>query len=130
MSVEAERLKERTEQFVLDAFELMKRLPTTEPGPTIRKQLSKSATSVAANYRAACRARSHAEFTAKIGQVAEEADETFFWLQLLAKAGLMSSDLLVRLQQEARELLSIFSASVGTARRNEQMRRRHGSKTV
>ena len=122
MSEQAERLQERTERFVLDIFELIKTLPATEPGPTIRRQLSKSATSVAANYRATCRARSHAEFTARIGVVAEEADENVFWLDVLSKAKLTPSELLPQLLQEARELLAIFSATVGTARRTDRAR--------
>ncbi len=76
MGEQAERLKQRVRRFVLGVIALIQRLPPVEPGPTVRHQLAKSATSVDMNYRAACRARSHAEFTAKIGLVAEEADET------------------------------------------------------
>jgi four helix bundle protein len=72
-------LKERTNRFALDVLRLLELLPDIQPGLTTRRQLAKSATSVAANYRAARRARSHAEFTARIGVVAEEADETLFW---------------------------------------------------
>jgi len=75
VSEQAERLKARTMQFALDVSALLKVLPASEPGSTVKRQLAKSATSVAANYRAACRARSHAEFTARMGTVAEEADE-------------------------------------------------------
>ena len=82
MSEEAERLKERTKRFALDVLELIKLLPASEPGPTIRRQLTKAATSVPMNYRAACRARSHAEFTARINVVAEEADESSSITQL------------------------------------------------
>jgi four helix bundle protein len=74
------------------------------------------------NYRAACRGRSHTEFTAKIGTVAEEADESAEWLDVIAEAKLVRSPELQRLQTESRELLAIFSASVGTARRNERAR--------
>ena len=91
VSEQAERLKARTMQFALDVSELLKVLPTSEPGPTVKRQLAKSATSVAANYRAACRARSHAEFTARIGMVAEEADESSFWLDFIAAASLVSA---------------------------------------
>jgi len=105
-------------QFALDVSELLKVLPTSEPGPTVKRQLAKSATSVAANYRAACRARSHAKFTARIGTVAEEADESSFWLDFIAAASLVSAPQLARLQAEVRELLAVFSATVGTARRN------------
>ena len=72
------------------------------------------------NYRAACRGRSHAEFTAKIGTVAEEADESAEWLDVIAEARLVTSPELQRLRTESRELLAIFSASAGTARRKER----------
>ena len=88
MSEAAERLKERTMRFALDVCEMIKHLPHAEPGPTARRQLAKAATSVAFNYRASCRARSHAEFTAKIGLVAEEADESQGWLEFIEAANL------------------------------------------
>ncbi len=122
MSEQSEQLKARTRRLALDIFGLIKLLPPTEPGPTIRRQLAKSATSVDLNYRAACRARSHAEFTAKIGLVAEEADETAEWLDIIAEAKLTTFAGLLQLRKESRELLAIFSASVGTARRRERSR--------
>jgi four helix bundle protein len=85
--------------------------------------LAKSATSVGANYRATCRARSHAEFTARIGVVAEEADETVYWLDVIADARLTTAPALPDLQREAKELLAIFSAAVGTARRTARSAR-------
>ena len=118
VSEQAERLKARTMQFALDVSELLKALPASEPGPTVKRQLAKSATSIAANYRAACRARSHAEFTARIGTVAEEADESSFWLEFIAAARMVSTPELAQLQAEGRELLAVFSSTVGTARRN------------
>ena len=90
MSEQSEQIKRRTRRFVLDVFDLIKLLPWMEPGPTIRRQLVRSSTSVDLNYRASCRARSHAEFTAKIGTVAEEADESAEWLDLIAEAKLVS----------------------------------------
>jgi four helix bundle protein len=123
MSEQSELLKARTRRFALDVLELIKLLPYTEPGPTVRRQLTKAATSVDMNYRASCRARSHAEFTAKIGVVAEEADESASWLDLIAEAKLLKSDVLPRVQKEAHELEAIFSSSAGTARRNERRRR-------
>jgi four helix bundle protein len=74
------------------------------------------------NYRASCRARSHAEFTSRISVVAEEADESAEWLDLIAEVKFVASSELPRLQRESRELLAIFSASVGTARRNQRLR--------
>jgi four helix bundle protein len=123
MSEQSERLKERTRRFALDVIELIKTLPNAEPGPTIRRQLVRAATSVDMNYRASCRARSHAEFTAKIGTVAEEADESAEWLDLIAGAGLSGAPNLDPVRRESRELLAIFSASVGTARRRKRSQR-------
>ena len=124
MNDQAEALKERTRQFALDVLDFVKTLPTTEPGPTVRRQLSKSSTGTAANYRAARRARSHAEFTARISIVAEEADESLYWLDLAARAKLSSSAHLPKLLQESNELCAIFSAMVGTARNNERAAKR------
>ncbi len=123
MPGQSDELKARTRRFALDVLQLIRFLPRDEPGPTIKRQLVKAATSVDMNYRASCRARSHAEFTAKIGLVAEEADESASWLDLIAEAKLVRSDLLPRLQSEGHELEAIFSASAGTARFNERGRR-------
>jgi four helix bundle protein len=120
MSEESELLKARTRRFALDVIKLIHLFPSQEPGPTIRRQLAKSATSMDMNYRASCRARSHAEFTAKLGLVAEEADETAEWLDVVAEARMVNSSELTRLRGESRELLAIFSASVGTARRKQR----------
>jgi four helix bundle protein len=84
----------------------------------IASQLLRSGTSVAANYRAVCRARSRAEFLAKIGIVLEEVDESAFWLELLCDAGLVPAEKLTSLLAEANELTAIFNASRTTARRN------------
>jgi len=120
MSEEAERLKARTMRFALDVCGLIKKLPASEPGPTVRRQLAKSATAVAFNYRTSCRARSHAEFTAKIGVVAEEADETPGWLEFIEAGNLIPAREVSALLNEAGELSAIFSASVGTARAKER----------
>ena len=122
MSEQSERLKQRTRRFALDVLALIKLLPRDEPGPTVKRQLTKAATSVHMNYRAACRARSHAEFTAKIGVVAEEADESASWLDFIAEATLIEGDRVQPLQKEAHELEAIFSASAGTARRHARSR--------
>ena len=122
MSEQANELKRRTHQFGLDVIELAKTFPAAEPGPTIKRQLLKAVTSVGANYRAACRARSHADFTSKIGVVAEEADECQHWLNVVAGAKLTTSPELQRLQRESTELVAIFSRQVGTARLNERRR--------
>src|SRR5688500_14787034 len=119
MSEEAERLKARSMKFALTVCKLLTSLHRDEPGPTVRRQLAKSSTSVAFNYRAACRARSHAEFTAKMGTVAEESDETLGWLEFIDDARLLASPIPTSLIQEARELVAIFSATYGTARANQ-----------
>jgi four helix bundle protein len=103
-------------QFALDVCAVIKLLPQAEPGPTVRRQLARSSTSVAMNYRAARRARSHTEFASRIGVVAEEADESLGWLQFVARAQLLASPDLSRLLREASELTAIFSACVRTAR--------------
>src|SRR5262245_39211165 len=123
MSEEAERLKARSMQFALAVCGLIKKLPPSEPGPTIRRQLAKSATGVAFNYRASCRARTHDEFTARIGVVAEEADETQGWLEFIEAAKLIPAKELTSLLNEASQLCAIFSASVGTARAKQRERR-------
>ncbi len=120
MTDQGEALKERTKRFALDVLAILKLLSNDEPALTIKRQLAKSTTSVAANYRSARRARSHAEFTARISIVAEEADETRFWLGLLADLRLVGSEHLQRLQKEAGELTAIFSACTATARRKSR----------
>ena len=83
-------------RFALDVCALIQLLPYSEPGQTVKRQLAKSSTSVAFNYRASCRARSHAEYTAKIGVVAEEADESLGWLEFVEAAKLLASAELFR----------------------------------
>ena len=87
MATQPELLRARTKQFAIRIAKLFKRLPKTEEARIIGKQVLRAGTSVAANYRAACRARSHAEFISKMGTVVEEADETVFWLELLVDVG-------------------------------------------
>lgn len=123
MSEQSELLKQRTMRFALDVCSLIKDLPRDEPGATVKRQLTKSSTSLAFNYRASCRARSHAEFTAKIGLVAEESDESQGWLEFIEAAELLKGDELTRLLAESAEIAAIMSASVGTARYNDRNRR-------
>ena len=122
MSEQAEQLKKRTMRFALDVCKLLKQLPWDEPGPTVKRQLAKAATGTAFNYRASCRARSHDEFTAKMGVVAEEADESQSWLEFIEAARLIESKEVDRLYKESTELCAIFSASVGTARSKQKNR--------
>ena len=104
-------LKARTKQFALRVMKMVDALPRTIQGRTIAKQIIRSATSVAANYRAACRARSRAEFIAKIGVVEEEADESCFWLELIIDSGLLTEERIRPLLSEAGELVAIMAAS-------------------
>jgi four helix bundle protein len=124
MSDQAELLKARTMRFALDVCALIRQLPNSEPALTVQRQLAKSSTAVAFNYRASCRARSHAEFTSKISIVAEEADESQAWLEFAKAAKLTTSPEVSSLILEATELCAIFSASVGTARRKERSKAR------
>ena len=109
-------LRDRTKRFALRVLKLCDSLPKTEAARTISRQLLRSGTSVAANYRAAGRARSRAEFIAKMGVVVEEADESVFWLELLVESGMIVKPRLDDLVAEANELVSIFVASQKTAR--------------
>ena len=113
-----EELKERTKKFALMIIELVEELPNTLAGRTIGNQIIRSGTSVAANYRAACRARSNADFISKITIVEEECDETLFWLELIVEANLLKKEILRDLIKEADELTAIFTASGKTARQN------------
>ena len=123
MSELSETLKQRTMTFCLDVCRLLRDIPEWEPGPTAKRQLTRAATAVAINYRASCRARSHDEFTAKMGTVAEESDESQGWLEFIETAELVKSDELTRLIVEAAEIVAIMSKAYGTARYNQRNRR-------
>jgi four helix bundle protein len=110
-----QELRHRTKEFALRIIRLFRGLPRTEEARIIGRQILRSGTSVAANYRAVCRARSKAEFVAKMGLVIEEADETVFWLELLTEAGIVSQTRLKSLLREANELVAVFVASRKTA---------------
>lgn len=120
MASRPEELRERTKQFALRVLRMTRALPRTEEALVIRRQILRSAFSVAANYRAVCRARSPADFAAKMALVLEEADESNFWLEMLVAAGIVKNELLRPLSSEAEELVRIFSSSLQTARRNHR----------
>ena len=120
-----EAFKKRTQQFALRVIRLVERVPRGTPGEIIGKQLLRSATSVGANYRAACRARSPSEFCSKMGIVEEEADESIYWMELLVEAEIFRKELLSALIQEGNEILSMVVASIRTARRRKQGRPMH-----
>ena len=113
----ADELKARTKRFALDVLSFRRTLPVTDEAADIGRQLSRSATGVAANYRAACRSRSDAEFAARIGIVLEEADESALWLEILTEDNLSKGPQAVVLLNEANQLTAIFAASSITARR-------------
>lgn len=110
-------LKQRTKQYVLRVIKLTQALPHTQTGWVIGKQLLRSGTSVGANYRAACRARSTAEFIAKLGIVIEEADESAFWLEIIIESGLYKKEAIEPLLQETNEIVAIMVSSSNTARK-------------
>jgi len=114
--VDAEELKGRTKSFALRVIRLIEALPKTRTADVIGRQLLRAATSVGANYRAACRARSQAEFASKIGVVEEEADECAYWLELIVESDLLPAAKVQDLLAEANELGAIFVASARTAK--------------
>lgn len=109
-------LKRRTKQFALRVIRMSEALPRKMSADVLGRQLLRSATSVAANYRSACRARSRADFVAKMGIVEEEADESGLWLELLADSEILPATKLEPLKHEASELTAIAVASIRTAR--------------
>lgn len=114
--MDSEELKARTKKFALEIIGLSESLPKNRIGDVLAKQILRSATSVGANYRAACRARSKADFISKITTVEEETDESLYWLELIQGSRLVSDDKLIPLMKEADELTAIFTAAGKTAR--------------
>jgi four helix bundle protein len=112
-------LIERTKQFALRVFKLVGALPETIQGRAVAAQLIRSGTSVAANYRAACRARSKPEFVAKLGVVEEEADESAFWLELIIETGLLNPGKVTPLLAETGEIVAMMASSKKTAAKSQ-----------
>jgi four helix bundle protein len=115
--MEADELKRRTKDFALQIIRLVESLPRSRSADVIGQQILRSATSTGANYRAACKARSRADFISKITVVEEEADESQYWLELLADSGILKREQVDSLMREANELTAIFTASGKTAKR-------------
>ena len=111
-----EQMKARTKEFAKQVIYLCRELPRTQEGKLIGGQVFRSGTSVGANYRAACRGRSKADFMSKLGIALEEADETLFWLEILMETNGVKTEQLLPLMQEARELMAIFITSLNTAK--------------
>ena len=119
----ADELKNRTKQFALRILKLTAALPPTVEGKTIRGQLVRAGTSVGANYRAACRGRSRAEFIAKVGVVEEEADESAFWLELIIEGAFLKDSQVRPLLDEANKITRIMANSRITATRKVRANR-------
>lgn len=116
--MERKDLKLRTKQFALDIIRFAESLPHDDTSRVLKRQLLRSGTSVGANYRAAARARSKADFINKMGIVEEEADESAFWLELLGDTRKADERAASRLYREANELVAIVVASINTARKS------------
>ena len=112
-------LQERTKRFALQIIKFWEALPKDDTCKTLGRQLLRSGTSVAANYRAVCRAKSKMDFISKFGTVLEEADESAFWLELLIDAKKVTKQTAEPLLREARELTAIAISSINTARKNQ-----------
>ena len=117
-----EELKKRTKQFGLRGIKAVENLPNTRTADVLGKQLLRSATSVGANYRSACRAQSKRHFISKIAIAIEEADEALFWLELIVEAKLMPAPRLSELMKEGDEIVAILTALSQTAKRNLKKR--------
>jgi four helix bundle protein len=115
MNEKAEALKKRTKAFTLAVLGFVRTLPATDDAKIIGRQLIRSATGVAANYRATCRSRSKAEFIARVGVALEEADESAFWLEIITEARIATGKQAFELLDEADQLSAILTASSLTA---------------
>ena len=113
-------MKSRTKEFAKDIIKLCRKFPNDMEGRLIGNQIFRSGTSTAANYRAACRARSTADFISKLSIVEEEADETLFWLELIKEMEIVDKTLLNSLMQENNEIIAIIVSSIKTARNNKK----------
>ncbi|PWS31645.1 four helix bundle protein [Pedobacter paludis] len=111
-------IKARTKKFVLDSIKFYQTLPKTEEARIIGRQFIRSSSSVGANYRAACRSRSKAEFFAKLSIVVEEADETAFWIEILTESGITDSSKTYLLLKEVNEILAIVAKARKTVSNN------------
>ena len=115
-AMDADAMKQRTRAFALRVVHLVESLPPSRTADVIGKQLLRCGTSVGANYRASCRAKSSADFIAKMGIVEEEADETIYWIELLVESGLLKKSRVAELLDEANQIVAIVVSSIRTAR--------------
>ena len=114
------QMKDRTKEFAKNIIQLCRELPNNREGRLIGDQIFRSGTSVAANYRAACRSRSRAEFVSKLAIVEEEADETLFWLELIKEMKILDKPEVDFLMKESDELVAIIVSSIKTVRRSKK----------
>ena len=114
--MDAEEFRGRTKTFALRVIRLVEALPKSRTADVLGRQLMRCGTSVGANYRAACRARSPKDFIAKMAIVEEECDEAIYWMELLVEADLMDESRVADLKREAVEILSMVVSSIKTAR--------------
>lgn len=121
MADKTEELRKRSMQFALRVVRLFRSLPSSAEARVVGQQLLRSGTSVAANYRAVCKARSRADFISKLGIVEEEVDENVFWLEFLVEAQMVLRERMSDLIGEAKQLTAIFAASRRTAKNNRQL---------
>ena len=115
-----DELKDRTKKFAIRILKLIDILPNTTGRNIIKRQLGKSGTSVGANYRAACKGRSRADFISKITIVEEESDESMYWLELIMESSMMKEEQVKPLWNEAKELTAIFTSTGKSARNNKK----------
>ncbi len=120
-----EDLRKRTKQLGLGIIRMAETLPRTSTSFVIARQLIRSGTSVGANYRAACRARSHAEFIAKLGIVEEECDESLYWMEMLVESGLVNPEKVKEVMKEGTEILAVIVASRKTAKSRGQAQKKN-----
>ena len=116
-------LKQRTKIFALNIIKLVRQLPDDKVGRVLGNQILRSGTSVSANYRSACKARSVPDFISKITVVEEEADETSLWLELIMESGTLNNDFTILLHKESKELTAIFTSSGKTAKENNKAKK-------
>ena len=116
----AEEMKQRTRAFALRVIRLVEALPETRTASVVGKQLLRCGTSVGANYRASCRAKSPADFIAKMGIVEEEADETIYWIEMLIESGSIDKERVAGLLDEANQIVAIVVSSIKTARSHKR----------
>lgn len=114
--MDQDELKRRTKEFAKQVIALCRQLPNSREGRLIGNQLFRAGTSVGANYRAACRGRSKADFIAKLGIALEEVDESVYWLEIVAETKILRTEVVTPLMREGHELIAIFVRSLNTAK--------------